>query len=245
MVAAHQLGPGELRGQADPVGLLVGEAPERAAGRLGLGSRERGPAAPEDGTGQDDRCPRFEPAIAARPGDLDQLATHPLGLVRPGPGRERRGPQLEQPGPLGGVVGQGDRIGEIAGCAEVGADRHRAAGGGGQRGTGGGRERRPVGVVGGAAEGVEIVAGDHPGALVAALGLEVAGRGEMAGQPLAPGQPPVGHLAQDALDEAVLAALGRARIVVEEEDLALDQAVEDPDDLVVRPFAERHERPDR
>ena len=108
VVAAHQLGPGELGGQADPVGLLVGVAPERGADRLGLGPRDRAgrplamtaPVRIVPGPGR-------EAGIAAARADLDQLARDRARPRRTGraPAGRRRAASSSRAA-LGVVVGQ-------------------------------------------------------------------------------------------------------------------------------------------
>ena len=74
--------------------------------------------------------------------------------------------------------------------------------------------------------GRDVVRGQRAGQLVVAERLEVARRGEVAGPPLALGQRAVGDLADERLDEAVLAALGAARVGLDVEQLAPDEAAE-------------------
>ena len=56
--------------------------------------------------------------------------------------------------------------------------------------------------------GREVVRGERPRQLVVAQGLEVAGGREVPGTSLAPYQRRVGDLADERLDEPVLATLG-------------------------------------
>ena len=70
---------------------------------------------------------------------------------------------------------------------------------------------------------VQVVGREDAGRLVVAELLEVAGRREVPRPAIAPGERPVGDLAQERLGEAVLAALRRPRVGVEDEDLAPDE----------------------
>ena len=71
--------------------------------------------------------------------------------------------------------------------------------------------------------GGDVVSGERAGQLVLASAFEEAGRGEVPGPAVAPGQRAVRDLADERLDEAVLAALGRSRVGLEREDLAPDE----------------------
>ena len=72
--------------------------------------------------------------------------------------------------------------------------------------------------------GVAVVCGQDPGQLVAVEGLEVARGREVARPTVLLRQRLVGDLADQPLDEDVLAALRRARIVIDGQDLASDEA---------------------
>ena len=56
--------------------------------------------------------------------------------------------------------------------------------------------------------GGEVVRGERPGQLVVTFRLVVAGDGQVAAASLTPGERPVGDLADQGLDESVLAAFG-------------------------------------
>ena len=66
---------------------------------------------------------------------------------------------------------------------------------------------RRLGVLGGIRVGREVVAGEGTGELVDAEGLEAARRGEVAQLAIGVGERVVGDLADERLDERVLAAL--------------------------------------
>ena len=85
------------------------------------------------------------------------------------------------------------------------------------------RERPAVGIVRRGAVGREVVRGERAGQLVLAERLEEAGRGEVAAASVAPRQRPVRDLADERLDERVLAAFGRPRVDVVDEQLATDE----------------------
>jgi hypothetical protein len=68
--------------------------------------------------------------------------------------------------------------------------------------------------------GQQVVVGDDGRDLLAAGSLEVAHGGQVSGAPLGSGEGPVRHLLEEALDEGVLPALGRARVDIETQDLA-------------------------
>ncbi len=86
-----------------------------------------------------------------------------------------------------------------------------------------GRQRIGLGPVGGVAVGRQVVARQRAGQLVGLERLEVARRGEVADLPVALRQRVVGDLADERLDERVLAALWRARVDLLDEQLAPDE----------------------
>ena len=71
--------------------------------------------------------------------------------------------------------------------------------------------------------GGEVVAGEGAGGLVGPEALEETGRGEVTGLAVTLGEGVVGDLADERLDEPVLAALGRARVGLEGQELAPDE----------------------
>ena len=146
-------------------------------------------------------------------------------VVRPGPGRDlgvvavgvvdldggvgaprRRQPKL---GLVLLVAGHADRLVEELDRLGVGAERDRPIGGALQGDPGLAGEGVGLGALGRVLVGGEVVAGEGAGELVRAERLEEAGRGEVAGLAVALGEHPVGDLADQRLDEGVLAALGR------------------------------------
>ncbi len=115
-----------------------------------------------------------------------------------------------------GVLEEGDRLGvrpEGGGALGGPAQRHPRLGG---EGVGLGPIRR-------VALGGQVVAGQGAGQLVGAEGLEVACGGEVAHLAVALRQRVVGDLADERLDERVLAALGRARIDLLDQQLTPDE----------------------
>ena len=70
------------------------------------------------------------------------------------------------------------------------------------------------------------MAGQHTGQLVVAERLEVRAAARWRARPLAASERPVGDLADERLDEAVLAALGRARVGLDLEQLAPHQVAQ-------------------
>ena len=85
------------------------------------------------------------------------------------------------------------------------------------------RERVGLGTLGRVRVGRQVVAGQRAGELVGAERLEEARRGEVPGLPVRAGQRVVGHLADEGLDEGVLAAFRRSGIALLGEQLASDQ----------------------
>ena len=101
-----------------------------------------------------------------------------------------------------------------------------AIGGGGEGEARLGRERIGLGARVGRLAGREVVAGQRAGQLVVAERLVVARRGEVPRAPVAPRERAVGDLADERLDEPVLAALRRARIALDVEQLAPDEVAQ-------------------
>ena len=83
-----------------------------------------------------------------------------------------------------------------------------------------------LGTLGGVPVGGEVVAGERAGELIGPERLEEAGGGEVAGLAVAPGERVVGDLPDERLDEGVLAALGRAGVGLEGEELAPDEGAQ-------------------
>ena len=106
------------------------------------------------------------------------------------------------------------------------AEGNRPIGRPGQGDPGLDRDRVRLGALGRRLVGGEVVRGEGAGQLVVAERLEVAGGRKVPGPPLALGQRAVGDLADQRLDEAVLAALGRARVGLDLEELAPDEGPE-------------------
>ena len=79
-----------------------------------------------------------------------------------------------------------------------------------------------------------VVLGQRTGDALVVERLEVARGGDVHPPPIALGEGPVGDLADEALDEPVLALFGRARIRLEREHLAADECPEPPGHLVRR-----------
>ena len=118
-------------------------------------------------------------------GDLDLIARHGACLFEEGEGLVVG---AQRDGPLGrGPEGDPGLAGEGVGLRSLGR----------------------IGV------GREVVAGQAAGDLIGLEALEEAGRREVAGLAVLPGEGVVGDLADERLDEGVLAALGRARIGLE------------------------------
>ena len=146
----------------------------------------------------------------------------------PGPVEERR--------PLPGIVGQVRRLCEVA---------LRLTGGGEGLGPiAGADERRPrfradvrsVGRLGVGLVGVDVVRRDHLGDLVLFRErcAQVFGRREVARPPLVSRERLVRHVADEVLQEAVLAVLGRADVCLQAENLLPDQRGEQGFELLGR-----------
>ena len=95
------------------------------------------------------------------------------------------------------------------------------------------REGVRLGTFGRVRLGREIVACERSGELVAPQHLEEPGGSEVADLAVRMGQRVVGDLADERLNEAVLAALGGARVGLEREELALDQGAQSWLELLV------------
>ena len=83
----------------------------------------------------------------------------------------------------------------------------------------------------------DIVLGEGPGDALVLERLEVARRRDMHPPAVAPGERAVCDLADESLDEPVLAALGRPRIGLEGQHLAADEVAQPSDELVCRQAA--------
>jgi hypothetical protein len=90
--------------------------------------------------------------------------------------------------------------------------------------------------------GRQVVSGEGSGELVRPEAFEEAGRSEVTDLAVAPRQRPVRDLADERLDERVLAALGRSRVGVQHEQLAPDEGPQVPDERRLLEAADRGER---
>ena len=102
-------------------------------------------------------------------------------------------------------------------------ERDRPLGGGPQGDPGLAGERVRLGTLGRVRVGREVVPGEAAGDLVGLEALEEPGRGQVADLAILLRQGVVGDLADQGLDEGVLAMLGRARIGLAGEQLAPDE----------------------
>ncbi len=104
-------------------------------------------------------------------------------------------------------------------------------------------ERLAFGTFRGVRMGRQVVAGQGAREFVGPEGLEESGRGEVADLSLGTSQRGIGDLADQGLDEGILAALGRPRVRLEFEDLASDEILESRSRA--RLGHDRRRRPDR
>ena len=151
-------------------------------------------------------------AVAERQASLDGVAQRrrSANSIRPALTRRHTG-LLHQVCDLGRVVRDLDRLGEEHHRLVVAPERAGARGRGSERDPRLRGERPAVRVVRRGAERVEVVRREGARQLVLAERLEVARRRQVARPSVAPGERLVGDLADERLDERVLAALGRAR----------------------------------
>ena len=196
---------------------IVGEVAVRFDGRLEDGDRiRRTPVVDESLPEQRRRASRAgaiahllttRDRIAQQRFRLADVATEDGGVPR----------SLEQLRDLRGVVGDLDRLDQEPHRLVVTAERAGTR----RRGPEGDlrlrRQGPAVGIVRRRAIGREIVRGKGPGQLVLAERFEEPGRSKVARPTVAPGEGAVRDLADERLDERHLAALGRARVDVLDE----------------------------
>ena len=111
-------------------------------------------------------------------------------------------------GAIGGIGADGQGVLEERDRLGVRAERRRPFGCSAQRHSRLGRQRVGLGPVGRVAVGGQVVAGQGAGQLVGLERLEEPCRGQVADLAVALGQRVVGDLADERLDERVLATLG-------------------------------------
>ena len=133
---------------------------------------------------------------------LERLAHEALGLLvvasqvrRTGARRSRSACSAGSDVTCERLLGEGDGL-------VVRAERGGSLGGAAQREACLGRDRIGLGARGRGLVGRQVVGRQDAGQLLVAERLEVAGRGEVAGAPVAPGERAVGDLADERLDEA-------------------------------------------
>ncbi len=177
----------------------------------------------EQGPGQQRQRPRRRVPVAGRASPFERLPQEVLGgrVVRGG-GRLLPGP-VEQVGLLGRVRRHRQGLLQERHGLLVRAERGRPLGGAAQGQPGLAGQGVGLGPLGRVGVGGEVVTGEGAGQLVRAQPLEVARGREVAGLPLAPGKRAVGDLADQRLDERVLAALGAPWIGVHHQHLAADE----------------------
>ncbi len=133
---------------------------------------------------------------------------------------------LEQIRPVGRVARDLERLEEEHGGLVMAAEGGGALGGTAQGEPRLCREGLALGVIARRAICSQVVRGERTGQLIFAQTLEEPRRRQMPAPPIALGQRPVCHLADERLDERVLAAFGRSRIDVVDEQLAPDERTE-------------------
>ena len=150
----------------------------------------------------------------------------PLGDLRDQALHGRGECPFVQVGSIGRIGADGQRVLEEGDGLGMRAEGGSPLGGPAQGDAGLGGEGvclRPVRCV---ALGRQVVAGQGAGQLLAAEGLEVARGSQVANLAIALGQRVVGDLADECLDEGVLAALGRAGVDLLDEQLAPDEGAQ-------------------
>ena len=234
----------QLPEKADAIRILGHEPAER---RPDLGQERQSierTALDEERVGHVGCSARLESAIAVPSSDGEQLVPLRQGGGRVHGPRELGHAQVAQAELLAVASCELGRLAEVPCGARVGPDVTRAR----CRTLERGRRLRPQGVpivVGGEPDGFQVVGRHHAGQLVATLRAEDLRGGKMTSLPLLARQPAVCHLSQDALEESVLAALRRPRIVVVGEELAAHEVVEDALDGRLRPAGEGGDGRDR
>ena len=174
--------------------------------------------------------------LALRLEDLERLAEQPGGGVHVGGVVGEPAGPVEQPRPLTGIVGQSCGLRKVALCLAGGRERLGALAGAEQRLARLLAHFLGVGRVGRRLVRVEVVRGDHLGDLVV-VGeclVQVFRGCEMACPPLAFRQRLVCDVANEVLQEAVLAVLRRAGVGLEAEHLLADERGEQRLELVGR-----------
>ena len=137
--------------------------------------------------------------------------------------RSRATGTLEEEGLVRQVGRHAERVLEERDRMRVGAQGGGPLGSGSQGDAGLGGDGVGLGTLGRVPVGGEVVAGKGAGSLIGPEALEEAGRGEVAGLAVAPGERVVGDLADERLDERVLARARGARVGLEGQELASDE----------------------
>ena len=225
VVVAQEVRPRKLAAESDArgVGGLIGEL---IGGRFEEGERLSGPPRTEEGPAEGGGGSRRRRSVSELALGRDRLAEVALGcLVAPGCRGGLAG-ALEELGSLVRVGGHGQSLVEegegLVGRAE-GAGPLRSRSQSDARLGGNAIGLRSVGAV---PVGREVVPREGSRELVGPEALEEAGGGEMAGLAVAPRERVVGDLANERLDESVLAALRRAGVGLEGKELAPDEGAE-------------------
>ena len=196
---------------------IVGEVAIRLDGRFEDGNRIRGTPVVDKSLPEQRRRARRAGAIAHLVVTGDRIAQQRFCLLDVAAEDGGLPRSLEQLRDLRGVVGDLDRLDQEPHRLVVTAERAGTR----RRGPEGDlrlrRQRPAVGIVRRRAIGRQIVRRKSPGQLVLAERLEEPGRSKVARPTVAPGEGAVRDLADERLDERHLAALGRARVDVLDE----------------------------
>ena len=232
VVAGHEPRAGELRAHRDhlrlarQIGELVDRWFENLQSRVGaedpreLGGERRG----RSGVGR---------PVARCAAKVQGAAQQGLRLVVAACCRRLRSRGLQQIGAFHRIGGDRERLAEEGQRLVVGTQGSRTPRRCPEGDPGLAREGVRLGTFGRVRLGREIVACERSGELVAPQHLEEPGGSEVADLAVRMGQRVVGDLADERLNEAVLAALGGARVGLEREELALDQGAQSWLELLV------------
>lgn len=201
------------------VGEFVGGGLEGSEGRLGSIRRQERSAERRCGPGCGGSIAPF--AMARDRGAQERLRVVVM--------RGRRGAlagSLEELGFLGRIGRDREGLAQEGDGLFLRAEGGGARGGGLQRDPGLGGQRFGFRPLCGVLVRCEVVAGEGAGELVGAEALEEPGGSEVAALAISLGERVVGDLADEGLDERVLAAFGAARVRLQHQELAAHEPVQ-------------------
>jgi len=173
--------------------------------------------------------------------EVDRGREVALGLVAVQGDRRRLARLKQEIGPFRRIVGHGEGLLDERHGLLVAAQGDGSIGGCPQRDPRLGRQRVGFAALGRVVASGEVVAGEDTGEFLRTQRLEEAGRREVAGLAVPPGERVVGNLPDERLDEPVLATLRRSWVDLEDEQLSAHEGAKARFEVWLRQAGDRRQ----